>query len=67
MKKIFQLLIDTRKGTHLVVFEPGKPIEEVDTGDVMLWFKHGDALYNPRYVISKVFFAEDARVNGEPV
>jgi len=67
MKKIFQLLIDTRTGTHVVNFDPKKPIVEMEVGDVMPWFRQGDAVYNPRYVISKVFFAEDARVNGEPV
>lgn len=70
-RKIFQLLVDTRTGTHIVnAVKEGvyHPIEIVqDPTNQMRVYQQGEDQYNPRYVISVVFFAKDARINGKPI
>lgn len=72
MKKIFQLLIDTRTGTHIVnaLDKDGNytPIEIVkDPTGQMRVYQQGLEQFNARYVISVVFFSDDARINGKPI
>mgnify|MGYP007083450209 FL=1 len=70
-RKVFQLLLDVRGGTEIISALKDKeyvPIEIVsDPTGQMKMYQQGEAQYNPRYVISVVYFAKDARVNGKPI